>query len=254
VKTRYFIYISYKGTYYHGWQIQPNALTVQKILNDALSVILNENISTTGAGRTDTGVHALVFCAHFDCLSDYLSSSKNLVYRLNGYLPDDISVSSIRKVCPGANARFSASSRTYKYYIARKKDPFFNKSSWFIHSKIDITAMNNASRLLISHTDFTSFSKLHSDTKTNICKIHSAFWEEADARLVFTIKADRFLRNMVRAIVGTLIEIGSGKIDLKEFEEIIHAKDRCRAGRSAPAKGLFLIDIEYPEQIFQPDL
>ena len=252
MKTRYFIYISYKGTYYHGWQIQPNALTVQKILDDALSVILRENIITTGAGRTDTGVHALVFCAHFDCLSDSLSSNKNLLYKLNRYLPDDISVSSLRKVCPDANARFSATSRTYKYYISRKKDPFFNKSSWFIHGKIDIAAMNEASRLLINHSDFTSFSKLHSDTKTNICKIHSAFWEEADDRLVFTIKADRFLRNMVRAIVGTIVEVGSGKIDLKEFEEIILAKDRCRAGRSAPAKGLFLVDIEYPEQIFQP--
>jgi tRNA pseudouridine38-40 synthase len=250
LKTRYFIFISYKGTSYHGWQIQPNSVTVQKILDDTLSVILNEKISTTGAGRTDAGVHAAVFCAHFDSISADLISMKNLIFRLNQFLPVDISVNSIRKVVSDANARYSAVSRTYKYYISRKKDPFSDNSSWYLHGHIDIAAMNKACRLLFKYSDFTSFSRLHSGAKSNICKIYSAVWEELDDRLVFTIKADRFLRNMVRAIVGTMVEIGFGKMDTEDFEEIIQAKDRCRAGKSAPAKGLFLADIEYPEEIY----
>jgi tRNA pseudouridine38-40 synthase len=250
VKTRYFIFISYNGTSYHGWQLQPNSITVQKILDDALSVVLRENVSTLGAGRTDTGVHAQVFCAHFESISHDLSTLKNLVFRLNQYLPADISVNSIRKVVPDANARYSAISRTYKYYISRIKDPFFDNSSWFIHGKINIASMNEACVLLLHHSDFTSFSRLHSGAKTNICKIYHARWKESDNRLIFTIKADRFLRNMVRAIVGTMIELGIGKMDLKEFEEIILAKDRSRAGKSVPAKGLFLADIEYPDKIF----
>jgi len=250
VKTRYFIYISFRGTSYHGWQIQPNSVTVQKILDEALSVVLNEKISTTGAGRTDTGVHAIIFCAHFDTLQSDLSSIKNLLFRLNSYLPKDISVNSIRKVHPDANARFSAISRTYKYYISKVKDPFFESSSWFMNRNIDISLMNKTCEVLLMYSDFTSFSRLHSDTKTNICKIYFAEWKETENRLIFTISADRFLRNMVRAIVGTMIEIGSGKTRLKEFEHIILDKDRCRAGKSAPAKGLFLSDIEYPEEIF----
>jgi tRNA pseudouridine38-40 synthase len=250
LKTRYFIFISYKGTSYHGWQLQPNSVTVQKILDNALSVVLSEDISTTGAGRTDTGVHALFFCAHFDSLSSVLAEEKNLIFRLNRFLPEDISVSSIRKVRPDANARYSAVSRTYKYYISRTKDPFFNNSSWFLHGDIDIETMNRACSILLRYSDFTSFSKLHSGSKTNICKICLAFWKEEESRLVFTIKADRFLRNMVRAIVGTIIETGFGKMNLDEFDEIIVAKDRCRAGVSAPAKGLFLTDIEYPPEIF----
>ena len=250
MKNRYFIFISYKGTSYHGWQLQPNSVTVQKIIDNALSVVLNEDLHTTGAGRTDTGVHALVFCAHFDSLAPDLTERKNLVFRLNQFLPDDITVNSITKVLPDANARFSAISRTYKYYISRTKDPFFNSSSWFLHGSIDVKAMNQACSILLRHSDFTSFSKLHSGSKTNICKIYYAAWDEEENRLVFTIKADRFLRNMVRAIVGTMIEIGFGKMNQKEFEEIILAKDRCRAGTSAPAKGLFLADIEYPREIF----
>ena len=250
MKTRYFIFISYKGTFYHGWQIQPNSVTVQKTLDESLSVVLNEKISTTGAGRTDTGVHAMFFCAHFDCSSPDLLNISNLVFRLNQFLPADISVNSIKKVVSDANARYSAISRTYKYYISRIKDPFSDNSSWYLHGKIDIEVMNEACRILSLHSDFTSFSKLHSGAKSNICKIYYAGWEEWDNRLVFTIKADRFLRNMVRAIVGTSVEIGFGKINLNEFEDIILAKDRCRAGKSAPAKGLFLVDIEYPEEIF----
>ncbi len=249
MKTRYFIFISYKGTSYHGWQIQPNSVTVQYILDEALSVILGEKISTMGAGRTDTGVHALLFCAHFDSISADLSST-NIVFRLNKYLPKDIAVSSIKKVVPDANARFSAMSRTYKYYISRNKDPFLTDSSWYLPGNIDVSVMNEACILLSNHSDFTSFSKLHSGAKTNICQIYSAEWKNAGNQLIFTIRADRFLRNMVRAIVGTMIDIGYGKMNLKEFEEIIFAKDRCTAGKSAPARGLFLTDIEYPDEIF----
>jgi len=252
VKTRYFIFISYKGTSYHGWQVQPNSVTIQQILDKTLSTILNEKISTTGAGRTDTGVHALVFCAHFDSMSPDLTEKKTLLFRLNRFLPKDISVSGISRVLPDAHARFSAVSRTYRYNISTIKDPFMNDSSWFVHGKIDTNILNRACGILMKYSDFTSFSKLHSDVKTNNCSIYSAVWEETAVTLTFTIKADRFLRNMVRAIVGTMIELGSGKMSLNEFEDVILAKDRCRAGKSAPAKGLFLVDIEYPGEIFYP--
>jgi tRNA pseudouridine38-40 synthase len=250
VKSRYFIFISFKGTTYHGWQIQPNSVTVQKLLDKALSVILSEDVITTGAGRTDTGVHALVFCAHFDSISSDLETNRNLVYKLNRYLPKDISVTMIRKVAPDAHARFSALSRTYKYYISTVKDPFSDDSSWLLHGEINIEEMNKSGQILLNHSDFTSFSRLHTNVKTNNCRIITAIWEIKGSQLIFTIKADRFLRNMVRAIVGTMIEIGFGKINLKEFNEIIMAKDRGKAGRSAPAKGLFLSEIEYPENIF----
>jgi tRNA pseudouridine38-40 synthase len=249
-KSRYFIFISYKGTSYHGWQLQPNSVTIQKILDEALSRLLGEEILTTGAGRTDTGVHALYFCAHFDSHTGNLESSKDLVFKLNRYLPKDISVSAIRGVTPDAHARFSAISRTYKYYITRVKDPFREESAWFIHGNLNIAKMNEACRILIEYDDFTSFSKLHSNNKTNICRIYDARWQEAENILEFTIKADRFLRNMVRAIVGTMAEVGSGKISNSEFINIILQKDRCRAKKSAPAKGLFLTYIEYPYAIF----
>lgn len=247
---RYFIYISYKGTSYHGWQVQPNSPTVQKTLDEALSVVLNEKVSTLGAGRTDTGVHALFFCAHFESTRSSLDSDNKLIFRLNCYLPEDISVSSIRKVHADANARYSAISRTYKYFISRTKDPFFNNSSWYLHGDINLSKMNEACNVLLKHSDFTSFSKLHSGAKTNICCIYYANWEEQENRIVFTIRADRFLRNMVRAIVGTMIDLGTDKIGLEKFEDIILQKDRCKAGKSAPAKGLFLTEIEYPDEIF----
>jgi tRNA pseudouridine38-40 synthase len=250
LKTRYFIFISYKGTSYHGWQIQPNSVTIQTVLEEALSVVLNEQISTIGAGRTDAGVHATYFCAHFESSSPDLLSIWNLAFRLNQYLPPDISVSSLKKVVPDASARYSAISRTYKYYISRIKDPFFDNSSWYLHGNIDTRAMNEACNILYKHDDYTSFSKLHSGAKSNICKIYHASWEQSESRLIFTIKADRFLRNMVRAIVGTMVDIGFGKLDPDVFESIFLAKNRCKAGKSAPAKGLFLVDIEYPEEIF----
>jgi tRNA pseudouridine38-40 synthase len=250
VLTRYFIFISFKGTSYHGWQIQPKAVTIQKILDEAISVILGEKISTTGAGRTDAGVHARVFCAHIDSQFADLAKKKNLIFRLNRFLPDDISVTEIKKVLPDANARFSAISRTYKYYVSRVKDPFNIESSWYIHGDLDFEAMNMASKILLKHSDFTSFSRLHSDNKTNLCKIYSAGWEICGNILVFTIRADRFLRNMVRAIVGTMIEAGRGRIDPDDFERILVSRNRSSAGMSAPARGLFLTSVEYPEEIF----
>lgn len=248
--TRYFTFISFKGTSYHGWQLQPRALTVQKVLDEALSLILSEKICTTGAGRTDAGVHASFFCAHFDSSLNDLDTRKNLIFKLNRFLPDDISVNRIRKVVPDANARYSAVSRTYKYFISRSKNPFTFDSCWFIHGPLDIDKMNRVSALLPGYSDFTSFSRLHSGNKTNICKVFNAVWETEGNNLVFTIKADRFLRNMVRALTGTIINVGKGKTSPDEFERIIRAKDRGMAGMSAPARGLFLTDVEYPEEIF----
>jgi tRNA pseudouridine38-40 synthase len=250
LKTRYFLFISFNGASYHGWQIQPDSITVQKTLEDALSTILSEKIATTGAGRTDTGVHARFFCAHFDSVSEDLDKRKNLLFRINKFLPKDISVNSIRKVVPDAHARFSAVSRTYKYFIIRDKDPFQDDSAWYLYGDLDVEKMNEASALLLKYTDFTSFSKLHTDVKTNNCNIKEASWKSENQMLVFTIRADRFLRNMVRAIVGTMVEVGMQKIDPTDFEKIILARDRGKAGKSAPAKGLFLTFIEYPAEIF----
>lgn len=250
MKTRYFIFLSYKGTSYHGWQIQPDSVSVQKTLDDALSIILGEKIETLGAGRTDTGVHASFFCAHFESSSDDLNTRKNLLFRINKFLPKDISVNSIRKVIPEAHARFSATSRTYRYYISRTKNPFTSESSWYLYGDLDITRMNEACEVLFRHTDFTSFSRLHTDVKTNNCRIFEARWEEDGSTLIFTIKADRFLRNMVRAIVGTMVELGQQKLIVEDFDRIIQAKDRGKAGKSAPAKGLFLTGIEYPSDIY----
>ncbi|HPA87082.1 MAG TPA: tRNA pseudouridine(38-40) synthase TruA [Bacteroidales bacterium] len=248
--TRYFIFISFKGTYYHGWQLQPNSKSVQETLGEALSLILGEQIAVTGAGRTDAGVHARMFCAHFDCSRCDLAQENNIIFRLNRFLPGDISVTVIRKVRPDAHARFSAISRTYEYHISLEKDPFTEESSWYIHGMIDTGLMNTAAGKLLLHDDFTSFSKLHSGNKNNICSVYEASWTEAGKTLIFRIRANRFLRNMVRAITGTLIDVGRGKITPEEFEKIILSRDRSRAGMSAPARGLFLTDIEYPSGIF----
>lgn len=247
---RYFIFLSFRGTLYHGWQRQPKSITVQKILEEALSLILNEKITLTGAGRTDAGVHALVFCAHFDSQKEDLHTNYRFIQRLNKYLPVDVSIKRIRKVIPEANARFNAISRTYKYFISYVKDPFKWETSWFINYRLNVEMMNKATEILVQTDDFASFCKLHSDNKTTICKIYHASWAEADDMLIFTIKADRFLRNMVRAIVGTMIYVGKGKISLTEFTRIIQSRDRSESGMSAPARGLFLTDIEYPEYIF----
>lgn len=250
MKTRYFLYISYRGTSYHGWQIQPGAVTIQKTLDDCLSLILGEKITTTGAGRTDTGVHACFFCAHIDCFHDNLDNKKDLLFRINRFLPKDISVNKIRKVKPDAHARFSAISRTYCYNITRVKDPFLEDLSWYLYGDLDVSLMNQACRILEGHIDFTSFSRLHTDVKTNNCKIFYSEWKDEGNKLTFTITADRFLRNMVRSIVGTMIEVGQGKLNLDDFNAIIDARNRCKARQSAPARGLFLTEIEYPETLF----
>jgi len=250
--SKYFIYLSYNGTRYHGWQIQPNALTVQETLNNALSTILQEEIETVGAGRTDTGVHASFFTAHFESLNNKLDKDEKWVYKLNGILPDDIVINKITGVSPDAHARFDALSRTYKYYINKKKDPFNREFSYLLYGQLDINKMNKVSLLLYDYIDFTSFSKLHTDVKTNNCRVSLVKWEQTGNQIIFTIKADRFLRNMVRAIVGTLLEVGRGKLGIDEFRKIIESKDRSQSAASAPAHGLFLTNIEYPNafQIF----
>lgn len=249
---RYFIELSYLGKNYCGWQIQSNANTVQAELNRALSLILREEILTLGAGRTDTGVHASYFIAHFDSKQEIsLSSSKGLVYKLNEVLPYDIAAANIFAVKSEAHARFSALSRTYRYYISQKKNPFTKDTSWIFKVDLDIDLMQKASTILLSYTDFTSFSKVGSNVKTNNCKVTHAQWQAERGSLIFTIQADRFLRDMVRAIVGTLVDVGRGKISLNDFIDIIDRKDRGLAGTSAPAAGLFLMDIEYPDEIFR---
>ncbi|WP_243347997.1 tRNA pseudouridine(38-40) synthase TruA [Parabacteroides sp. FAFU027] len=245
---RYFIYLSYNGKNYCGWQIQPNGITVQEELEKALSTILRHPVSITGAGRTDTGVHAALMVAHFDTKVP-LDDPAQLCEKLNRLLPRDVAISAICPVKPDAHARFDATSRTYKYYVTDKKDVFRGELACKIHGKMDFAKMNEAAKILFEYTDFTSFSKLHTDVKTNNCRMMQAEWKEENGQWVFTIQADRFLRNMVRAVVGTLFEVGRGKIDLEGFRRVIELKDRCKAGTSAPAHALFLVDIEYPREI-----
>ncbi|HJA13658.1 MAG TPA: tRNA pseudouridine(38-40) synthase TruA [Candidatus Butyricimonas faecavium] len=242
---RYFIELAYNGSGYNGWQIQPNAHSVQEEINKALSLLLKQEINVTGAGRTDTGVHASFFVAHFES-NVAISHTKGLVDKLNRFLGKNIVIKDIYAVLPDMHARFSAISRTYKYYINKNKDPFTYPFSYRPHPLPDIRLMNKACELLTHYEDFTSFSKLHTDVKTNICHLIEANWEETNEQLVFTIKADRFLRNMVRAIVGTLLDVGQKRITLEQFQQIIESKDRCKAGTSVPGNALFLCDIEYP--------
>jgi tRNA pseudouridine38-40 synthase len=241
---RYFLQLSYKGTRYFGWQRQPNAISVQEVMEKTLSTVLREDITVVGAGRTDTGVHASFYVLHFD-VSFEIQDPEKLFYHLNRFLPDDIAIQKIKKVNNDFHARFSAASRTYKYYISTVKDPFTNETSYQFTVTLNINKMNEAAKTLFEYTDFTSFAKLHTDVKTNNCKIFQAEWEKQGDQLIFTIKADRFLRNMVRAIVGTLIEAGKGKITIDDFRKIIESKDRGSAGTSVPPQGLFLVDIGY---------
>ena len=243
---RFFIELSYKGTNYHGWQEQPNANTVQAEINRALSTILNTNIEVIGAGRTDTGVHANQMFAHFDCDIDF--DIQNLMFKLNSFLPSDIAIKDIFKVKEDANCRFDALSRTYQYHIIQKKDPF-NKTAYFLQNDLDIKAMNEACKYIIGKQDFTSFSKVNTQTFTNNCDVMFAQWEVVNTNLIFTIKADRFLRNMVRAIVGTLLDVGFGKIIAADVTKIIAAKDRSKSGVSVPAHALFLIEVKYLNKI-----
>lgn len=247
---RYFIYLAYEGTNYHGWQVQPNGVSVQECLQKALSTLLRVETEVVGAGRTDAGVHAKLMVAHFDSEKEDLNLAL-LTDKLNRLLPPDISVYRVCKVHPEAHARFDALSRTYKYYITSVKSPFNRHLKWRMHGSLNYELMNEAAKILFEYTDFTSFSKLHTDVKTNNCKIMQAEWaQEDETTWVFTIKADRFLRNMVRAIVGTLVEVGRGKISIEEFRKVIEQKDRCKAGASVPGHALFLVDIEYPAETF----
>jgi len=242
---RYFMVLDYNGTNFCGWQRQPNADTIQERIERALSVLLKNDTEITGAGRTDTGVHARNYVAHFDSDVDNLNTDTDFLYRLNCILPFDINVQRIAKVHSEAHARFDATRRTYRYYTTSRKDVFGYQFAERVRN-LNIDTMNAAATKLLDYTDFTSFSKLNTDVKTNNCTIFDAHWESANGGMIFTITANRFLRNMVRAIVGTLFEVGYGKISIADFCHIIEAKDRGLAGTSAPAKALFLEEIEYP--------
>lgn len=247
---RYFVYLAYDGAGYHGWQVQPNGVSVQETLTRALATFLrDETIEVTGAGRTDAGVHARLMVAHFDLRRP--ADTEMMADKLNRILPPDISVYRVRRVRPDAHARFDATYRTYKYYVTTRKDPFNRMYVWRMFCGLDFAKMNEAAQTLFDYTDFTSFSKLHTDVKTNNCRIMEARWERTgEDDWVFTVRADRFLRNMVRAIVGTLVEVGRGKLSVEGFRRVIERKDRCSAGTSAPGNALFLVDIGYPDDLF----
>ena len=241
---RYFIYFQYNGANYHGWQRQPNGSSVQATLEDAMSTLMRTPIALTGAGRTDAGVHARYMTAHFD--TDTPFDATHLVKRLNVYLPADIAVFNIEQVPDTLHARFDAVSRTYQYHVHTHKDAFIHTQSLQVPTNLRFDLMNEAAQVLFEYIDFTSFSKLHTDVKTNNCTITHAEWTQISThQWVFTITANRFLRNMVRAIVGTLLQVGTEKISTQEFRNIIESKDRCKAGTSAPAHALYLTNVTY---------
>lgn len=242
---RYFIRLAYRGEGFHGWQIQPRQISVQQVLEEALCTVLRKETPVTGAGRTDTGVNAAMMVAHFD-VAEPIADISLLIRSLNGLVGRDVAVYSVFPVADDAHARFSATKRTYKYFTHSEKSPFLYPLSWQYHGKLDFEAMNIAAAHLLHYSDFTSFSKLHTDVATNICHISHAQWAKEGEQMVFTISADRFLRNMVRAIVGTLVDVGRGKITVDDFCHIIEQKDRCMAGESMPANALFLWQVEYP--------
>lgn len=246
---RYFIYLGYNGKQFCGWQVQPNGITVQQCIEEALATLLRKSVPIVGAGRTDAGVHARQMVAHFDWEVP-ITDLAFLAEKLNRLLPKDIAIYRIVPVKPEAHARFDATSRTYKYYITTHKDPFNYELVCKIPGQLNFNAMNDACRTLSDYIDFTSFSKLHTDVKTNNCRIYHAEWQQKEEVWVFTIQADRFLRNMVRAIVGTLLEVGRGKLSIEGFRRIIEGKDRGMAGTSAPGHALYLVDVAYPEELF----
>ena len=242
--SRYFIYFQYNGAGYHGWQRQPNGSSVQETLEDAMSTLMRTTIALTGAGRTDAGVHARFMTAHFD--TDILFDAEHVVKRLNVYLPADIAIFKIEQVANDLHARFDATSRTYQYFVHTHKDAFIKDQSLQVTPTLRFDLMNDAAQALFNYIDFTSFSKLHTDVKTNNCTITHAQWTQIDEhKWVFTITANRFLRNMVRAIVGTLVDVGRGKYSVAEFEDIIVSRDLSRSSAGAPACGLFLSDVRY---------
>ena len=245
---RYFIRFSYFGKAYHGWQNQPNAITIQEVLEKALSTLLREKIELVGAGRTDAGVHAKEMYAHFDF--NLIENKKELVFRLNAFLPEDIAVHKIEKVNDDAHARFDATQRIYEYWVIQEKTPFLSDFAYFVKHPLDVEVMNKSASFLLEHSDFECFSKSNTDVKTFNCDVKDAIWEKQEDKLVFTISADRFLRNMVRAVVGTLLNVGIGKMKPEEINTIIASKDRGQAGVSVPAKGLYLTKIAYPKKVF----
>lgn len=247
---RFFIHLAYKGSGFHGWQLQQNAHTVQQELQNAISVLISSSVSLTGAGRTDTGVHARNFYAHFDL--DYSlddGALYQLEFKLNRFLPSSILVIEIFRVKPDFHARFSAISRTYRYYISRRKDPFSSDLSWIYTSRLDMEMMKAAAGILMEYKDFTCFSKSGTQTSTNDCTIFESYFEQKNHLLIYHVKANRFLRNMVRAIVGTMIEVGKGNLDTDLLRNLIEKGTRSDAGMSVPANGLFLEEIEYPDDI-----
>lgn len=241
---RYKLELAYKGTNYHGWQLQPNAISVQQTIEEAFTLIFKDSIELTGCGRTDTGVHARYYVAHFDSDFNY---NENQIFKLNSYLPKDIVILNIQKTNNNFHARFDAAWREYEYLITTRKDPFLLEFSWQLKFFPDIYKMQLAADKLYDYNDFTSFSKLHTDTKTNLCKIYLAQFSQDQHIIKFNIRADRFLRNMVRAIIGTLVDVGSGKIKIDDFCKIIESKNRALSGQSAPASGLSLVNIYYPD-------
>jgi tRNA pseudouridine38-40 synthase len=241
---RYFLWFSYDGTAYHGWQVQPYANSVQAEIQTALSTILRNNVEVVGAGRTDAGVHARRMSAHFDFDGDI--DCKQLTYKLNRLLPNDISIERVEIVSSEMHARFSATARTYHYYIHLCKNPFLRAYSYETHFNLNFDLMNIAAEMLLKYNDFASFCKSHTDVKTTICNVTEAKWIRIDENsYYFRITANRFLRNMVRAVVGTLVEVGRGRISLEEFQRIVEGKDRCKAGESMPGHALFLEDVRY---------
>ncbi len=241
---RYLLEIAFKGTRYHGWQIQHNALSVQEVVNEKLSILAGENVETLGCGRTDTGVHATSYFVHFD-VSKKIEEDK-FIFKLNQIFPLDIAAYNLHEVSPDFNARFDAISRTYEYHISHTHDPFITDTAWYQYGSLDLQAMNTAARLLIGKKDFECFSKVHTQVNNFMCDVTEAYWTQDKQKVIFTITANRFLRNMVRAIVGTLVEVGRGKLQPDDMQRILDSKDRSAAGQSVPAHGLFLTKIIYP--------
>ncbi|MHA7131019.1 tRNA pseudouridine(38-40) synthase TruA [Algoriphagus namhaensis] len=247
-KKRYFLEVSYLGKPFHGWQIQGNAVTVQGVLEEALSTYFRSPHFVQGSGRTDTGVNASMQICHFDTTQDF--EPERLLKGLNGILPKEIAVHSVRKVKPDVHARFDAEERSYFYRMIFRKNPFLEDQAWLSFHQPDMALMNQAAKYLLEYEDFESFSKVHTEVKHFRCRIFSAYWEQKDGEMIFHITANRFLRGMVRAIVGTLVEIGNGRRSPDDMAKIIESKNRAQAGKAAPASGLFLCKVTYPDEIY----
>ncbi|GGG09625.1 tRNA pseudouridine(38-40) synthase TruA [Pontibacter amylolyticus] len=246
---RYFLEIAYDGTRFHGWQVQPNALSVQEVLDDCLSKVLRQHINSTGSGRTDTGVHASQQFVHFDVEEEL--DPAHTVYRFNRLLPADIVAKNLYLVTDAAHARFDAFERTYHYHITLAKDPFKRYYATYLPRSVDVAQMNEAAAVLLRYEDFTTFSKVKGDTNHYRCNMYEAIWRQQGDELIFTIRANRFLRGMVRLVVGTLLDVGRGKLTVADFERIVANQDRSKASGAAPSEGLYLARVSYPEHIFK---